>query len=138
MFGGLVFRGKMRVSVGKERIIVSTAASAAPASGFLLEEFQSHITTPKGWPVADGCIESELLSSRLTGSVVSFASDTTLTSLGRNSQGQGLNNLGFGLLRTGSHPPISGVNAGRKSLLGRDLLKEFAELFTFDSGQRGK
>jgi DNA-binding MarR family transcriptional regulator len=28
------------------------------------------------------------------------------------------------------------VNAGRKSLFGRDLLKELAELFTFDSGQR--
>jgi hypothetical protein len=45
--------------------------------------------------------------------------------------------LGFGLLRAGSHAPISGVNAGRKSLLGRDLLKELAELFTFSSGQRG-
>jgi hypothetical protein len=29
------------------------------------------------------------------------------------------------------------VNAGRKSLLGRDLLKELAELFTFGCGQRG-
>ena len=39
--------------------------------------------------------------------------------------------LGFGFLRVGSDAPISGVNAGRKSLLGRDLLNELAELFTF-------
>ncbi len=45
--------------------------------------------------------------------------------------------LGFGLLRTGSQAPISRVNAGRKSLLGRYLLKEHAELFPFGSGQRG-
>jgi len=45
--------------------------------------------------------------------------------------------LGFGYLRAGSHAPISGVNAGRKSLFGRDLLKELAEFFTFGSGQRG-
>jgi hypothetical protein len=31
---------------------------------------------------------------------------------------------------------FSGVNAGRKSLLGRDLLKELAEVFTFGSGQQ--
>jgi len=45
--------------------------------------------------------------------------------------------LGFGFLRAGSHAPISGVNAGRKSLFVRDLLKESAEFFTFGSGQRG-
>jgi AraC-like DNA-binding protein len=43
----------------------------------------------------------------------------------------------LGPLRAGSHAPISGVNAGSKSLLGRNLLKEFAELFPFGSGQRG-
>src|SRR5882724_7034263 len=45
--------------------------------------------------------------------------------------------LGFVFLRAGSHAPISGMNAGRKSLFGRDLLKELAEFFTFVSGQRG-
>jgi hypothetical protein len=32
---------------------------------------------------------------------------------------------------------FSGVNAERKSLLGRDPLKELAEVCTFGSGQRG-
>src|SRR5882757_10072676 len=45
--------------------------------------------------------------------------------------------LGFALLRARSHAPISGVDAGRKPLLGRDLLKERSELFTFGGGQRG-
>jgi hypothetical protein len=42
--------------------------------------------------------------------------------------------LGFRFLRARSHAPISGVNARRKFLLGRDLLKELAEFFTFGSG----
>ena len=44
--------------------------------------------------------------------------------------------LGFGCLGAGSHAPISRVNAGRESLLRRDLLEEHAELFTFGRGQR--
>jgi hypothetical protein len=40
------------------------------------------------------------------------------------------------LIMSTSHAPISGVDAGRKSLLGGDLLKKLAELFTFGSGQR--
>ena len=47
----------------------------------------SHSTPRPPHPRAaslDGCIESELPRSRLTGTVVPFASDTALTSFGNN------------------------------------------------------